>query len=230
MIRIFIAEDERLYLHAIVRMIEAEEDMTVVGTAENGHDAVERIGTNPPDVVLLDLAMPVMDGLACLQRLRAVLPDLKIVILSSLYDEDRIVQALAYGANGYLIKDPNPAELIRTIRNVAHGQHILNPDAAAKLSRYLLARRTEPVKRRSLQDVIREAGEFTERECEILELMYERWGNREIAQRLFLSVGTVKNHIMSILGKLGVRNRRDAIRYLNERLNSPIPADPREAE
>ncbi|MBL8058924.1 MAG: response regulator transcription factor [Anaerolineales bacterium] len=172
-------------------------DLELVGEAENGAEAVQRCAFLQPDVVLMDLRMPVMDGVTAIQRIRAAHPDTHVIALTSFQENDLVQAALQAGAVGYLMKNVTAAELAAAIRAARLGQMTLSPEAAQALVQ--AAQTPAP------------AHDLTEREREVLALMVEGLNNGEIAERLVVSLSTVKFHISNLLAKLGVDNRVAAV-------------------
>ena len=213
-IRVLIVDD-----HAVVRQglrtfleLEAADPMLpieVAGEAANGAEGVDQARRLQPDVVLLDLVMPVIDGVAATRQILAVSPQSRVMILTSFGEEDRIIPAIRAGAQGYLLKDIPPDDLVRAVREVYAGQVQLHPEVAKKLMSAVAARGTEPAASGA------KAGpdELTEREAEVLRLIAAGLGNRDIAERLVISEKTVKTHVSSILAKLHVEDRTQAAIY-----------------
>jgi DNA-binding NarL/FixJ family response regulator len=161
--KIFIADDEALFRNAIELIINSEEDMEVIGTAENGLEAIQKIEQLQPHIVLLDIQMPVMNGIECTRRIRAQFPDMHILILTTFNEEDYIIEGLAYGANGYLLKGIDFKKLIQTIRDAMNGQYLLPTEVAGKLAKYLLNNKSSGIDN-ELPSFIRADSNFTSRE------------------------------------------------------------------
>lgn len=192
-IRILIVDDHPVVREGLVALIERREDMTVVGEANNGREAIEQFRRLTPDVTLLDLRMPEVDGITAITGIREQAPTARIVVLTT-YDRDEdIYRGLRAGAKAYLLKDTPPQELLDTIRAVHAGQTRIPPDVAAKLAE----RMTGP--------------ELTNRELDVLRLLMAGKSNKQIAAALFISEGTVKTHVNNILGKLGASDRTQAV-------------------
>jgi DNA-binding NarL/FixJ family response regulator len=196
MIRVMLAEDHSLVRAGLARLLTAEEDIEVVGIAGDGAEAVRVAGEVDPDVVLMDLSMPVMDGAEATRRILAGDRRLQVVALTSFSDRDRIVEALEAGAVGYLLKDAEPEELVLGVRAAARAESPLSPKAA----RALILARTRPAP----------ASRLTEREREVLVLVAEGLSNKLIARRLGISERTVKGHLTNIFETLGVTDRTQA--------------------
>jgi DNA-binding NarL/FixJ family response regulator len=196
MIRVLLADDHGLVRAGLERLLSGAEDIEVVGTAAGGREAVDRAGEMSPDVVLMDLSMPDLDGIAATRGVLERCPDCQVVVLTSFSDRDRIVAALDAGAIGYLLKDTEPEELLRGVRAAARGESPLDPKAA----RQLIAGRRTPAP----QD------QLTERERQILALIAAGTPNKVIARRLDIAEKTVKNHVTRIFETIGVTDRTQA--------------------
>ena len=206
-IRVVIADDHQLVRTGLERLLEGWPDMTVVGTAADGAEAVRLTGIHLPDVVLMDISMPTMGGLEATRRIVATWPQVQVVVLTSFDDRSTVGEALDAGAIGYLLKDSDPATLRAGIESAARGGSPLNP----RVARTILAARRESRPEPSL----------TDREREILELLRLGLANKEIAVRLGITVKTVKAHLSSLFQKIGVLDRTQAAlwaeRYASDR-------------
>ena len=209
-IRVLVADDQRLIRESIASLLDIQPGIEVVGTAEDGRDAVDKVLALHPDVVLMDVRMPMMDGLDAVVELHRQAPDCKVVMLTTFDDEEYVVRALRAGACGYLLKDRPAAELADAVRMAHAGVVQLDPAAAARVATVLDRPRLPPV--------VDQAGQpLTNRELEVLRLLAAGATNREIAAQLFLSEGTVKNHVSRILARLGLRDRTQAAIYARDR-------------
>jgi len=195
-IRVVIADDHAVVRTGLAKLVETFDDVELVGAAANGEEAVALSGERGPDVVLMDLEMPVLDGIEATRRIRAAQPDVAVVVLTSFSDRDRILAALDAGAAGYLLKDAEPAELAKAIKVAARGESPLDPKAARAL---LSARRTPS-----------EADALSEREREVLQMVAEGLPNKLIATRLAISEKTVKAHLTNVFRTIGVTDRTQA--------------------
>lgn len=202
-IRVFLADDHAVVREGLVALIETEADMEVVGTGENGEEAVRRVLHIQPDVTLLDLHMPRKTGLEAITEIKEALPDARILVLTSFGDDEHVFSAIKSGALGYLLKDTPPHELIRAIRNVYEGKSALHPDIALKVIREL----NKPADLPPTEDPL------TEREVEVLKHVARGLSNDEIADTLVVSERTVRTHVSNILGKLHLANRTQAALY-----------------
>jgi DNA-binding NarL/FixJ family response regulator len=193
-IRILIAEDHDVVRHGLASVLEFQQDMTVAGHARNGHECVARFRELKPDVVLMDLAMPELDGVAAIGAIRADFPDARILVLTTYDGDESVFRALENGARGYLLKDCSTADLLAAIRKVHSGGTHVSERAAARLAERALA-----------------GGGISPREVEVLNLIAAGKSNKEIAGLLFVSEGTVKTHVLNIHQKLGVTDRTEAV-------------------
>jgi DNA-binding NarL/FixJ family response regulator len=214
MIRLFLVEDQAIVRNGLKIMLETTPDFQMVGEAENGKAAIAQLqqlqdSEQFPDVVLMDVQMPEMDGVAATQHLCQTYPDLKILILTTFDYSEYVRQALQNGAKGYLLKDTPIAELAKAIRSIEQGYTQFGPGLIEKaLVQYspLTEIETEPPA---------ELLALTDREREVLKLMAEGSSNREIAEVLFLSEGTIRNHVSNVLMRLNVRDRTQAVILAN---------------
>ncbi len=200
-IRVLIVDDHSVVRSGLSAFLSVVPDLELVGEAENGAEAVQRCRTLQPDVVLMDLMMPVLDGVAATQQIRALTPAPQVIALTSFPENGLVQNALRAGAVGYLMKNVTAAELANAIRAAHVGRLTLSPEAAQALAQASLA----------------PADQLTDREREVLTQMVEGLNNGEIAERLFVSVSTVKFHISNILAKLGVDNRVAAVSLAMQR-------------
>ena len=204
-VRVAIADDQALVRGGFRMILDNQEDIEVVGEAGNGLEAVELVGRQPPDVVLMDVRMPEVDGIEATRRIAASGSPARIIILTT-YDLDEYVfSALRAGASGFLLKDVRPQELVEAIRVVARGDALLAPTVTRRLlERFGRVLSEEPASPRDLD-------ELTEREREVLRLVALALSNAEIASRLVLTEATVKTHVSAVLRKLGLRDRVQAV-------------------
>lgn len=199
-IRVLIADDHRVVREGLMMFLgEESDDVEVVGQAANGREAVELARSLAPDVVLMDLMMPELDGIEALRALKEAGVESRVVILTTFVDEAKVQEAIRAGATGYLLKDVGRAELLSAVRAAAAGQPTLHPTAQNHLMKGV-ATGDQP----SPLDAL------TEREREVLALIAAGSSNKEIAAELHLSVGTIKGYVSEILGKLGVNSRTQA--------------------
>jgi two-component system, NarL family, response regulator LiaR len=201
MIRVLIVDDHSVVREGLRSFLDLQDGIEVVGEAADGAEGIARAGELTPDVVLMDLVMPVLDGVEAMRGLRDVAPDARVIVLTSFLEDDRLLPAIQAGAAGYLLKNVEPAELARGIRTAHAGQALIDPAVAARLVSTLSER---PAVTR------REPQRLTARESEVLELIAAGYANKRIALRLEISEKTVKNHVGHLLEKLGVSDRTQA--------------------
>jgi DNA-binding NarL/FixJ family response regulator len=214
-IRVLIADDQSLFLESLSTFLRNyAEDIDVVGLAKNGSEALEKAAQLRPDIVLMDVHMPVMDGVEATGRLMESQPGVKIIILST-YDEDEYVRkALSLGAAGYLLKDISPTELIASIRALKSGAVQISPQIVAKLMRSVLAE--EPTPARELAERLEWFDSLTRREREVFTLIATGYDNAQIAGQLHIAEHTVRNHVSMIYSKLEVQDRFQIIQLANK--------------
>lgn len=204
-IRILIADDQALFREGLHTLLSVQPEFEVVGEAANGEEATRMAVNLQPKVVLMDVRMPILDGVAATRWLRASLPDCKVIVLTTFDDDDYVFEGLRAGAVGYLLKDAPSEKLFEAIRAAARGESFLQPSVAAKVvAEFARLAEQAPVRPQPLSNPL------SEREMEILRLMANGATNRQIAGQLVIAEGTVKNHVTSILGKLGVNDRTQA--------------------
>ena len=203
MIRVLIVDDHAVVRQGLRTFLELHDDIEVVGEAEDGERALHAVAALAPDVVLMDLVMPRLDGVAAIERLRERGSVARVIVLTSFLDDDKILPAVRAGAAGYLLKDAEPAELVRAIRIVDGGEALLHPAVAARVLRQLAADGARTARRELL----------TPREREVLVLLARGRANKAIAFELGVAEKTVKTHVGNILGKLGLSDRTQAALY-----------------
>ena len=207
-IRILVADDHPVVRDGLVAMLNTQPDFAVAGEASTGAEAVERAAALTPDVILLDLEMPGMDGVEALRQIRAVRPEAPVIVFTAFDTDERIVSAVRAGAQGYLLKGAPRDELFKAIRVVSEGGSLLQPVVASKLLQHMSQKTTG---RETSADSL------TEREMEVLKLLAQGKTNKEIAAALVISERTVKFHVGSILSKLGAGNRTEAVTIAAQR-------------
>ena len=204
-VRVLVVDDQVLFREALVTLLGARPEVEVVGEAGDGQQALERAAALQPDVVLMDLHMPVLDGIATTRRLRVEQPGVRVLALTTFDDDEDVFAALRAGALGYLLKDVSSDRLVEAVLSAARGESVLQPSVAAKVvARF--AQLDDAPRPRSQPLVV----PLSERELDVLRLLADGCSNREIAAALFLAEGTVKNHVTNVLGKLGARDRTQA--------------------
>ncbi len=205
-IRVFIVDDQSLFREGLRTLLSAQRDFEVIGEASNGEEALRFIASTRPHVVLMDLRMPVLDGVQATRRIRELYPDVRVIILTTFDDDDLVFDGLRAGAIGYLLKDVSSENLYEAIRAAFRGEYFLQPSITAKVVAEFA---------RSPKSSVTKVSELPEplspREIEVLFLVAEGKSNREIAEQLVITEGTVKNHLSSILSKLGAKDRLQAV-------------------
>jgi DNA-binding NarL/FixJ family response regulator len=225
-VRVLVVDDQQLMRDGIASLLSLQEGIEVIGTAANGQIAIEQALHLQPDVILMDVRMPLMDGVAATIQLRGQLPGTKIVMLTTFDDETYVLEALRAGASGYLLKDIPARDLAQAVHAVHRGIYQLDPAVAQRIVASLgtapgsqpALPHQSPTPAGHVMDAGSPAkyGDMTEREIEVLRLISHGATNREIAETLVISEGTVKNHISSILSRLGLRDRTQAALYARE--------------
>ncbi len=201
-INVMVVDDHRVVRAGLVAFLKQSPGLVVVGEAGNGEEAVGKVAELQPNVVLMDMQMPVMNGVEATRQIRGRWPQVEVLVLTTYDDDELIWGGLQAGAKGYLLKDAPPEELIRGIQTVAEGKSLLPPEIAARLMQVIS--QGGPVKAEP-------AEQLTDRELEILRLMASGSANKEIAGALYISENTVKTHISNLFQKLGIRDRTEAV-------------------
>jgi NarL family two-component system response regulator LiaR len=202
-IRVMIVDDHPVVRRGIQSLLDEEEDIQVVGEAVNGKDALEKVKSLKPDVILMDIVMPEMNGIEAIEKITASHPDARILVMTSFAADDKVFPSIKAGALGYLLKDSDPEDLIRMIRQVYRGELSIHPTIARKVIQELNRPAKEPLT----------PSPITEREEEILQLLAQGLENKEIAARLVVRDATVRTHVSNILRKLQLANRVQATLY-----------------
>jgi NarL family two-component system response regulator LiaR len=204
-IKVLIVDDHKVVRQGLRTFLELQEDVLVVGEAGDGESAVEMVRQLNPNVVLMDLVMPRLDGISATRQVKSLGSDTKVIALTSFTEDDKVFPAIQAGASSYLLKDVSPEELVEAIRAVFRGEARLHPDIARKLMEQV-ARQTTPSRESPVEDV-------TERELEVINLVAHGRSNQEIANELVISEKTVKTHISNILRKLQLVDRTQLAIY-----------------
>lgn len=229
-IRVLVVDDQRLMRDGIASLLSLQEGIEVIGTASNGKEAVAQALAMQPHVILMDVRMPVMDGVVATAQVRRQLPSCRILMLTTFDDEQYVIKALQAGASGYLLKDIPASDLAKAVHAVHKGIYQLDPSVADKVFASLTPSSnpensySHPIESRSpmekagstANDHPAKTSDLTSREIEVLRLIAKGATNREIAEKLVISEGTVKNHISNILSHLGLRDRTQAAIYARE--------------
>jgi two-component system, NarL family, response regulator LiaR len=200
--KVIICDDQAIVRDGLEMLLKLEPDIQVVGTADDGAAAVELAGNKKPDLVLMDLKMPVMNGVEAIRQIKTKYPEVKILVLTTYDDDEWVFDAIQAGASGYLLKDTPRDEVLKAIRGTVSGKTYVDPSVAGKILHQASSRQTQP------STLV--TSKLTDRETEVLRLIARGLSNTDIAGRLFLSEGTVRNHVSSILSKLGVADRTQA--------------------
>ncbi len=206
-IKVLLCDDQSLFREALRTLLSANADLEVIGEASNGEEALRFVVSESPDVVLMDLRMPIMDGVEATRRINQLGKTVKVIVLTTFDDDETVFEGLRAGAVGYLLKDVTSDKLVEAIRAAYAGDYFLLPSITAKVVSEF-SRISKPA-RKQFDEFLPEP--LSPREVEILKIVATGASNREIADQLFISEGTVKNHLSSILSKLGVRDRMQAI-------------------
>ena len=209
MIRILLVDDQSIIREGLASLLCTQSDLEIVGEADNGQAAIAQATTLNPDVILMDVRMPIMDGVAAIRVLSKEAPEIKILVLTTFDDDEYVTQAIASGAKGYLLKDTPSTELAQAIRSIYSGYSQLGPGLLEK------ALGANPPNSATIPP---ELAELTTREHEVLELIAQGYNNREIAEELYITERTVKNHVNSILRRLNLRDRTQAAIFAHKYL------------
>jgi two-component system, NarL family, response regulator LiaR len=202
MIKVLLVDDHEMVRIGVSAYLSAQPDIEVAGEAENGKVAVERAMELKPDIILMDLVMDEMDGIEATQRITELWPEAKIIVVTSFLDDEKVYPALEAGASSYMLKTSKASDIAQAVRDTFHGKSVLEPEVTGKMMSKMRKKQT-----RELHE------ELTSRETEILMLMTKGKTNQEIADELFIALKTVKVHVSSILSKLEVQDRTQAVIY-----------------
>jgi len=200
--KVIICDDQDIVRDGLELLLKLEHDIEIVGIASDGAEAVELVAQKQPDLVMMDLKMPVMNGVDATRQIKARFPTVKVLVLTTFGTEDWVLEAIRAGASGYLLKDATREEVLNAIRGTVEGKTFIDPSVAGKLLGEITGGKKKPAA--VLTD------KLTQREIEVLQLLAKGLSNEDIAKKLFLSEGTVRNHISSIVTKLGVSDRMQA--------------------
>jgi len=200
--KILLCDDQAVIRDGMEMLLQLEKDFQVVGSAQDGFEAVELAAKKQPDLILMDLKMPGMNGIEATREIRKKYPDMKILVLTTYDDDEWVFDAIRAGASGYLLKDTPRQKIVEAIRGTMDGKSFVDPAVAGKLLNQVASNQTQPAS--ILKD------KLTERELDVLRLLAKGMTNTDIAGTLHLSEGTVRNHVSAILEKLGVSDRTQA--------------------
>lgn len=209
-IQIVLADDQALFLEGLKTLLSLEDSLEVVAECSNGKEALEACRSRRPQIVLMDLNMPVMDGVAATRAIKQELPEVNVLTLTTFDDDERVFEALKAGASGYLLKDTPSQQLIEAIKAVSAGQSFLQPSIASKVLAEFNRMSTPVAEPNPVRQPVKLREPLSKREEEVLVWLSRGCSNKEIAAQLSLAEGTVKNHVSNVLGKLGVLDRTQA--------------------
>jgi NarL family two-component system response regulator LiaR len=214
-IRLLIADDHAIVRKGIHALINTVQDIVLIGEAENGQQAVQLCSELCPDVVLMDLVMPVMNGIEAILEIKKRFPNMPILVLTSFFGDDKVFPAIKAGAMGYLLKDSAPEELTEAIHQVVRGEPSLHPTIAQKLLHELINMDDDDKeqRRKHAYPIAGQAESLTDREVEILKLVARGLSNRHISEQLVITEATVRSHVSNILAKLHLASRTQAVLY-----------------
>jgi NarL family two-component system response regulator LiaR len=204
-IKVLIVDDHQVVRQGLRTFLELQEDVLVVGEAGDGQTAIEMVRKLKPNVVLMDLVMPHMDGISATRQVKSLVPNVKVIALTSFTEDNKVFPAIQAGASSYLLKDVSPDDLIEAIRAAHRGEARLHPDIARKLM--------EQIARQTVSAHEHQVNDLTERERDVVRLVAQGHSNQEIAQALVISEKTVKSHVSNILGKLQLEDRTQLAIY-----------------
>jgi two-component system NarL family response regulator len=220
-IRVLVADDQAVFRRGLDAVLGDEDDIKVVAEAADGEAAIASAAEVAPDVVLMDIRMPRVNGIEATRRIRELLPSTRILILTVSDEEDDLYEAIRAGANGYLLKDISAEEVANAIHAVVRGHSLISPSMASKLLSEFRALADQTTGKEQLPAPV-----LTPRELEVLRLVARGMSNREVAEQLYISENTVKNHMRNILEKLQLHSRMEAVMYaLRMRLLGPAPPE-----
>lgn len=203
MINVLLVDDQVILTEGLKMILSREEDINICGVANDGRKAYELCKWNKPNIVLMDIKMPEMDGAKATKLIKQDFPDIKVIVLTTFNDDEYIYEALKNGASGYLLKDATPQEIAKAVRTVYEGGALIQPEVATKV----ISKFSEMAKESRCENIDKRVELLTNREKGICRLVGEGKNNKELAKELYLSEGTIKNHITKILNKLGLRDR-----------------------
>ncbi len=215
MIRLLVVDDQSLIRDGIASLLNLQEDLEIVATASNGLDAISTARTYSPDVILMDIQMPELDGISATAKIKESFPAIQVLMLTTFDDEEYIVKALQAGASGYLLKDLPTEDLAKAIRLLNKGIYQLDPHIGGMLVQSLAKVERQKKQDSSAQDIIAKTG-LTDRELEVLKLIGAGATNQEISESLNITLGTVKNHVSNILMRAELRDRTAAAIFAHE--------------
>jgi DNA-binding NarL/FixJ family response regulator len=215
MTEIIIVDDQAMVREGLRMILSLYEEIDIVGEAANGEELLELLHKMLPDVILMDIRMPGMNGIDTLKVVKETYPMVKVIILTTFNEDEYIFNGLKHGADGYILKDSNSKEIIKAIKAACEGTMLLHSQVSSKISRVLLSMEQTSFNEKSIKEKL--VDQLTPREIEVVELLMEGKSNKQIASSLFLTEGTVKNYISRILDKLEINNRTELVLYLQKK-------------
>lgn len=216
MIKVMIADDQEIVREGLKMILSLYEEVLVIGEAPNGKVLLEQLEVMTPDVILMDIRMPVMDGITAAQLVKERHPEVKVIILTTFNEDEYIIQGLKNGVEGYILKDSGSADILNAIKTVYAGSVLLNPKVTERMVEAISSGRDNAMPSRQEAAVPDKLGLLTPREAEVARHILSGSSNKEIAQALFVTEGTVKNYVSRILDKLECRNRTELVLYLSK--------------
>lgn len=217
MIRVILADDHELVRYGLKMVLEGDPDIQLIGEASDGQETLELIEKDAPDVLIVDIRMPLMNGLEVTRHVKKTHPDMKVLVLTMHDDSEYILKALEYGADGYLLKDTNKHEFIKAIHMVQEGQKYFSGDISSTIvNSYLHAAHRSDTPAVSTTSIAKESYQLTRRELQILGMIYEGISNKEIAEKLNKSVRTIETHRFNIMKKLEVNNITELLKKVSK--------------
>ena len=204
MIKVLVADDQELIRQSLKIILSSKSNLEVTDTVSNGQEVIQSIRRNPPDVILMDIRMPKMDGVQCTKIIKELCPEIRIIILTTFDDDEYVYNALKFGASGYLLKGVSMDELVSAIETIYSGRALINPDIAAKVVRLFSQMAKADY---AIQVGQKNIEELTRTEWKIIRQVEHGASNKEIAEKLNLSDGTVRNYLSTVLNKLDLRDR-----------------------
>jgi DNA-binding NarL/FixJ family response regulator len=204
MIKVLVADDQELIRQSLKIILSSKSNLEVTDTVSNGQEVIQSIRRNPPDVILMDIRMPKMDGVQCTKIIKEICPEIRIIILTTFDDDEYVYNALKFGASGYLLKGVSMDELVSAIETIYSGRALINPDIAAKVVRLFSQMAKADY---AIQVGQKNIEELTRTEWKIIRQVEHGASNKEIAEKLNLSDGTVRNYLSTVLNKLDLRDR-----------------------
>ncbi|MEH7883394.1 response regulator transcription factor [Bacillus sp. JJ1609] len=215
MTKIIIVDDQAMVREGFRMILSLHEEIEIIGEAANGEELLALLRSIHPDVILMDIRMPVMDGLETLKIVKETYPGVKVIILTTFNEDEYIFKGLKFGADGYILKDSNSKEIIKAIKAACEGQMLLHSQVSSRISKVLHSMEHTSVKENKVKEQLDDV--LTPREIEVVELIMQGKSNKQIGNELFLTEGTVKNYTSRILDKLELNNRTELVLYMQNK-------------